>query len=168
MVKADLSYIVLIFRIIISCSGNGTQSIVWQINEETYRQTLESEGGAPTQQTGPQVYYGSIHDILSYPCEVRRIIQPNYSELPADVLQDGKVSLVQAASVSIHKSHGQYIENVHLEQYSSEEHFWGVLYEEKYRKVLDKAQDFLDHTGGPGDDVLVFIRFVCSISFHDR
>lgn len=50
--------------------GNGTQSIAWQINEETYRQTLESEGGAPNAKTGPQIYYGSIHDILSYPCEV--------------------------------------------------------------------------------------------------
>ncbi|PPQ77079.1 hypothetical protein CVT25_014892 [Psilocybe cyanescens] len=119
--------------------GNGTQSIVWQINEETYRQTLESEGGGPNQKMGPQVYYGSIHDILSYPCE------------------DGKVNLVQAASVSLHKSHGQYIENIHLETYTSEDHFWDVLYKEKYSKLLDKARDFLNDTGGPGDDVLVFI-----------
>ena len=51
--------------------GNGTQAIAWQINEETYRQTLESEGGSPNAATGPHVFYGSIHDILSYPCEVR-------------------------------------------------------------------------------------------------
>ncbi|KAF8962998.1 histone deacetylase complex protein [Flammula alnicola] len=119
--------------------GNGTQSIVWQINEETYRQTLESEGGGPTSKTGPQIYYGSIHDILSYPCE------------------DGKVNLVQAASVSLHKSHGQYIENIHLQTYTSEQHFWDVLYKEKYSKLLDKARAFLDDTGGPGDDVLVFV-----------
>ena len=50
--------------------GNGTQAIAWQINEETYRQTLESEGGSPNVATGPYVFYGSIHDILSYPCEV--------------------------------------------------------------------------------------------------
>lgn len=120
--------------------GNGTQSIVWQINEETYRQTLESEAGASNSQTGPKIYYGSLHDILSYPCE------------------DGKVSLVQAASVSLHKSHGQYIENVHLQTYTSEQHFWDVLYKEQYSKLLDKAQAFLDDTGGPGDDVLFFIR----------
>ncbi|PPQ64835.1 hypothetical protein CVT24_008200 [Panaeolus cyanescens] len=119
--------------------GNGTQSIVWQINEESYRQTIESEAGAPNVQPGPTIFYGSIHDILSYPCE------------------DGKPSLVQAASVSIHKSHGQYIENVHLETYTSEEHFWDVLYKERYSKVLTKAKEFLDHTGGPGDDVLFFI-----------
>ncbi|KAF8157895.1 histone deacetylase domain-containing protein [Crassisporium funariophilum] len=119
--------------------GNGTQSIAWQINEETYRQTLESEGGAPESKIGPQIYYGSIHDILSYPCE------------------DGKANLVQAASVSIHKSHGQYIENVHLQTYTSEEHFWNVLYKEQYSRLLGKAQEFLDDTGGPGDDVMVFI-----------
>jgi hypothetical protein len=80
------------------------------------------------------------------------------SHLPLD--KDGKVNLVQAASVSIHKSHGQYIENVHLQTYTSEEHFWDVLYKNEYSKLLDRAQDFLDDTGGPGDDVLIFIRFL--------
>lgn len=51
--------------------GNGTQSIVWQINEETYRVKLEESHGAPPQKPGLQVFYGSLHDILSYPCEVR-------------------------------------------------------------------------------------------------
>ncbi|TFK34787.1 histone deacetylase domain-containing protein [Crucibulum laeve] len=120
--------------------GNGTQSIVWQINEETYRQSLETESGALLpDKPGPQVYYGSIHDILSYPCE------------------DGKPHLVQAASVSLHKSHGQYIENVHLQTYTSEEHFWDVLYKDQYSRLLRKAEEFLDGTGGPGDDVMVFI-----------
>lgn len=58
---ADMSTVLL---------GNGTQSIVWQINEETYRQTLETESGGPPSKPGPQVFYGSLHDILSYPCEV--------------------------------------------------------------------------------------------------
>ena len=51
--------------------GNGTQSIVWQINEESYRRTLQSENEGSTPGEGPQIFYGSIHDILSYPCEVR-------------------------------------------------------------------------------------------------
>ncbi|KAG1852059.1 histone deacetylase domain-containing protein [Suillus tomentosus] len=124
--------------------GNGTQSIVWQINEETYRQTLESEQSpsepnAPPRTRGPQIFYGSIHDILSFPCE------------------DGKVSFVQAASTSIHGSHGQYIENIHLQTYSSETHFWEVLYKEQYSTLLKRASQFLDGTGGPGDDVMVFI-----------
>ena len=51
--------------------GNGTQSIAWQINEETYRKTLEDEACEASQNDpGLMVYYGSIHDVLSYPCEV--------------------------------------------------------------------------------------------------
>ncbi|KAF8625944.1 hypothetical protein AX17_006670 [Amanita inopinata Kibby_2008] len=119
--------------------GNGTQSIAWQINEESYRQILEKEAGSPDAKTGPQVFYGSIHDVLSYPCE------------------DGKVELVQAASVSIHKAHGQYIENIHLEPYTSEQQFRDVLYKKKYSRLLKKAEEFLTDTGGPGDDVLIFI-----------
>ncbi|KAJ7456771.1 Arginase/deacetylase [Mycena galericulata] len=128
--------------------GNGTQSIIWQMNEETYRQTLETEGGAPTSKKGPQVYYGSIHDILSYPCE------------------DGKAELVQAASVSLHGSHGQYIENVHLQTYTSPEH-WETLYTEQYSRILRKAEDFLNSTGGPGQDVLVFISCGMDASEHE-
>ncbi|KAJ3494925.1 hypothetical protein NLJ89_g10712 [Agrocybe chaxingu] len=70
---------------------------------------------------------------------------------------DGIIELVQAASVSLHKSHGQHIENVHLQTYTSEEHFWNVLYKEQYSRLLTKAKEFLDHTGGPGDDILIFI-----------
>ncbi|KAI1790191.1 Arginase/deacetylase [Ganoderma leucocontextum] len=119
--------------------GNGTQAIAWQINEETYRKQLEAEAGVPPGKPGLQVYYGSIHDILSYPCE------------------DGKAELVQAASVSIHGPHGQYIENVHLRPYVSSEDFWENLYPGPYSHLLKKAGEFLDNTGGAGDDVLLFI-----------
>jgi hypothetical protein len=50
-------------------TGNGTQSIVWQINEETYQAKLATEAGGP-HKPGLQAYYGSVHDILSFPCEV--------------------------------------------------------------------------------------------------
>ncbi|TFK52172.1 Arginase/deacetylase [Heliocybe sulcata] len=118
--------------------GNGTQSLIWQINEETYRRSVEAEYSGDTKQ-GLQVYYGSVHDILSYPCE------------------DGKPDLVQAASVSIHGPHGQHIENVHLQPYESLEQFWDVVYTGPYSRLLAKAGEFLDSTGGPGEDVLVFI-----------
>jgi histone deacetylase HOS3 len=49
--------------------GNGMQSIVWQINEEEYQAKLAAEAGGPPK-PGFQVYYGSVHDILSFPCEV--------------------------------------------------------------------------------------------------
>ena len=55
-------------------TGNGTQSIVWQINEEAHRNRLEAEAGAPFV-PGLQVYYGSVHDILSFPCEVIAVVQ---------------------------------------------------------------------------------------------
>lgn len=124
--------------------GNGTQSIVWQINEETYQQTLKSEQSpsepsAPPPTRGPQIFYGSIHDVLSFPCE------------------GGKASFVQAASTSIHGPHGQHIENIHLQTYSSETYFWDVLYREQYSALLKRASQFLDSTGGPGDDVMIFI-----------
>jgi len=52
--------------------GNGTQAIAWGINEEYYRKILESESKPPDQpaETGLQIFYGSLHDILSFPCEV--------------------------------------------------------------------------------------------------
>ncbi|KAK7022255.1 histone deacetylase HOS3 [Favolaschia claudopus] len=115
---------------------NGTQSIVWQMNEGTYRQTLESENGAPVSRKGPQDLYTTL---LSYPCEA------------------GKVELVQAASVSIHGSHGQFIEN----------NSWEKLYAEQYSEILRKAEEFLDSTGGPGEDVLVFISCGMDASEHE-
>ncbi|KAH9065493.1 Arginase/deacetylase [Lactarius vividus] len=119
--------------------GNGTQSIVWQINEDAYRTKLEADAGAPVKPS-LQLYYGSVHDILSFPCE------------------DGKPDMVQAASVSIHGPHGQYIENVHLEPFESEEQFWDVHYRGAYSKLLSKAEDFVKNTGGASsDDTLIFI-----------
>lgn len=73
--------------------------------------------------------------------------------------QDGKIELVQAASVSLHGPHGQHIENIHLQPYTSDEHF-NVLYKEQYSKLLKKAGEFIEGSGGKGDDVLVFIRSV--------
>jgi histone deacetylase HOS3 len=48
--------------------GNGTQALAWQINEESYRQALE-DAANPLAVGGGQLQV-SIHDILSYPCEV--------------------------------------------------------------------------------------------------
>ena len=67
------------------------------------------------------------------------------------------MSLGQAASVSIHGPHGQHIENIHLEQFDSEEDFWTNLYPRKYIKLLERAEDFLKQTDA--EDVLVFIRY---------
>jgi len=55
--------------------------------------------------------------------------------------------------------HGEHIEKVHLQPYTSE-HFFDVLYKEQYSKLLKKAREFIEGSGGKGDDVLVFIRSV--------
>ncbi|CAL1712270.1 unnamed protein product [Somion occarium] len=130
--------------------GNGTQSIVWQINEESYRNTIEASNGSQAAKIGPQIFYGSLHDVLSYPCE------------------DGKAELVQAASVSIHGPHGQYIENIHLQTYQSEEEFWERLYNQRYSKLLKKAESFIEETGGPSSDVLVFVSAGFDASEHEH
>ena len=106
--------------------------------------------------TAPSTIFSRIH--VRYVLPRTECLFVPLSHLPLD--KDGKVNLVQAASVSIHKSHGQYIENIHLQTYTSEAHFWDVLYKNEYSKLLDRARDFLDDTGGPGDDVLIFIRFL--------
>ncbi|EIN12906.1 Arginase/deacetylase [Punctularia strigosozonata HHB-11173 SS5] len=140
---------VLIFDIDLH-HGNGTQSIVWQINEETYRKSQELEAQRRFAESaendiklpdaaGLQVFYGSIHDVLSYPCE------------------DGVPALVQAASTSVHGPHGQYIENIHLQPYSTDEHFWDVLYPQRYSAIFQRAEQFVQETGGGGKDVLIFI-----------
>ncbi|PCH39800.1 Arginase/deacetylase [Wolfiporia cocos MD-104 SS10] len=129
--------------------GNGTQSIAWRINEETYRKNIEEAHGAPPGKPGLQMFYGSLHDILSYPCE------------------DGKTELIQAASVSIHGPHGQHIENIHLRPYSSEKEFWENLYAGPYSGLLQRAGEFLERTGGAGDDVMIFISCGFDASEHE-
>ncbi|KAJ3921353.1 Arginase/deacetylase [Lentinula edodes] len=134
--------------------GNGTQSLAWAINEETQRQKLEAEArieagnSFPATIPGLQVYYSSIHDILSYPCE------------------DGTPSMVQAASVSISGAHGQWIENVHLKDHAKEGDFWG-LYEEHYKKIIHKAEEFVQSTATKNEDVLVFISCGFDASEHE-
>ncbi|KAL5488081.1 HOS3 [Sanghuangporus weigelae] len=117
--------------------GNGTQSLAWQINEETYRQRLETKADSQGISAGLEIFYGSIHDVLSFPCE------------------DGVLSMVQAASVSIHGLHGQHIENIHLQEYRSEEDFWKDLYPNKYSRLLSKAEEFVK--GTDPSQLLVFI-----------
>lgn len=72
---------------------------------------------------GLQIFYASLHDILSFPCE------------------EGNPELVRDASVSV-AAHGQFIENMHLEPYSTHEEFWTDLYP-RYQGLFAKAKKFL-------------------------
>ena len=99
-------------------------------------QTPVSKPTSTPAKPGLRMFYASAHDILSYPCE------------------DGNPELVRDASVSLpHGSHGQWIENVHLETYASEREFWvgrdaadeGV-YERTFGKLLRSAEGFVRRT----------------------
>lgn len=65
--------------------------------------------------------------------------------------------MIQAASVSIHGPHGQYIENVHLLPYRTEAEFWDSLYHGPYHRLLEKAESFLRDHASSGN-AMVFIR----------
>ncbi|KZT38900.1 Arginase/deacetylase [Sistotremastrum suecicum HHB10207 ss-3] len=135
--------------------GNGTQSIAWSINEETYRKELEHEGRedatasaiATQGPKGLKVFYGSLHDILSFPCE------------------DGNPALIQAASTSLHGPHGQWIENQHLVEYTTDEEFYKNVYP-RYLKLLDRARDFAESMCQT-EEVLVFISCGFDASVHE-
>ena len=47
-------------------AGNGTQEITSQLNSESWRDRHEKQG--------VRVFYGSIHDIGSFPCEVNLFV----------------------------------------------------------------------------------------------
>lgn len=153
--------------------GNGTQKVAWKINEETRRTDRERDarlaslratfaqkdgtrrggrksGGASATTAlqdeeaklpprGLQIYYSSLHDIESYPCE------------------DGDADLVRDASVTLDGAHGQWIQNVHLDKYTSPEEF-DQLYREKYHPALfGKARRFLQATDARPGKTLILI-----------
>ncbi|KAI0083189.1 histone deacetylase domain-containing protein [Irpex rosettiformis] len=106
--------------------GNGTQAIIRDLTKHADR---------------PSIFYGSIHDLNSYPCE------------------DGDPDMVRDAMVVSLGDNDEWIHNIPLKQYTSEAQFW-QHYNETYSELFVSAQKFLDATGGSGsdmDDVLIFI-----------
>lgn len=59
--------------------GNGTQALVMPLNAASYAEDLAMAAGKPPSdmrglkgpRRGWKGFYGSVHDIYSYPCEVR-------------------------------------------------------------------------------------------------
>jgi histone deacetylase HOS3 len=61
--------------------GNGTQALAFSINQEAHRRDLENAAKRkaaahqhdvePKMSNELKIYYASLHDILSFPCEVR-------------------------------------------------------------------------------------------------
>ncbi|KAL1917428.1 uncharacterized protein VTP21DRAFT_3821 [Calcarisporiella thermophila] len=119
--------------------GNGTQDIVWKSNK--IQANLHGDKGL-------KIFYGSLHDILSYPCE------------------SGDDECIQAASLCL-MSHSQYIWNVHLEPWKSLAHH-DQLYSERYAVLFEKAREFLEKTRNGTERVLVWISCGMDACEHEH
>ncbi|KAK4055262.1 histone deacetylase [Microbotryomycetes sp. JL201] len=121
--------------------GNGTQEIAWRINAEandallkmsaTPRKTSPKKAGSDHLQTVPQslqVFYGSLHDIYSYPCE------------------DGDVYNIHSASLNLSGGHSQWISNVHLDSFTDESDFYDRLYPRYRDRLLGAGREFVNKT----------------------
>ncbi|BEJ12158.1 hypothetical protein CspHIS471_0206180 [Cutaneotrichosporon sp. HIS471] len=125
--------------------GNGTQALVMPLNAASNLEDLAVAAGKPPSdmrgRSGPRRtwkgFYGSVHDIYSYPCE------------------DGNLDLIRDASVSL-AAHGQYIENIHLQPYEDEADFYKRIYP-LYLALLDKARVFMRDTQADPDKTVLFI-----------
>ncbi|OWZ60972.1 hypothetical protein AYX14_07033, partial [Cryptococcus neoformans] len=77
--------------------GNGTQALVMPLNAASYADDIQVKAGKPPvigqggrRRRGWKAFYGSVHDIYSYPCE------------------DGDLDFIRDASISL-AAHGQYM-----------------------------------------------------------
>ncbi|UZJ56237.1 hypothetical protein CBS101457_005557 [Exobasidium rhododendri] len=154
--------------------GNGTQAIAWRINADTVRLDLESEakrkatqaefdrkarkgrksGGdstleVPQPKRGLKVFYGSLHDIESFPCE------------------DGNKELITDASMCIEGAHGQWIWNIHLDAHTSPQDA-RRLYDEKYSQLIQKAREFFERTSSSPETSLLLISAGFDANMHEQ
>ncbi|CAD6966218.1 unnamed protein product [Tilletia laevis] len=106
--------------------------------------TASSEDAPPLEKEGEEgrrglkIFYGSLHDIESYPCET------------------GEPDLVRDASVCVEGAHGQWIWNVHLDSYASPSEF-NTLYTSKYATLFKKAHKFALQTSSTPSKTLILI-----------
>ncbi|KLT44843.1 Arginase/deacetylase [Cutaneotrichosporon oleaginosum] len=125
--------------------GNGTQALVMPLNAASYSEDLAVAAGKPPSDMRGRSgrrrtwkgFYGSVHDIYSYPCE------------------DGDLDLIRDASVNL-AAHGQYIENIHLQPYEDEADFYKRIYP-LYLALLDKARVFMRETQADPAKTVLFI-----------
>ncbi|KAL4402622.1 histone deacetylase [Malassezia pachydermatis] len=101
-----------------------------------YEQLLYNESVAGRR--AQNVFYGSVHDIESYPCE------------------NGDPDLVRNASVCLAGAHGQWIWNVHLDTHRDDADF-DEVYRTKYAQLFAQARRFLRETHAVPPRTLVVI-----------
>lgn len=192
--------------------GDGTQSIVWRINEETFRMDADREArknailaeeksrerkqksgtsnakkmgdkakSEPNPDTsisstkqeegkveqlnqpreehedrwttllgrrGLKVFYGSLHDIESFPCE------------------DGNKQKVTDASIRLEGGHGQWIWNVHLDSHANRDDFLSA-YDKKYKELIRKAKQFFENTQSTSKASMVIISAGFDACVHE-
>ncbi|KAH9820248.1 histone deacetylase domain-containing protein [Melampsora americana] len=113
--------------------GNGTQEIVWEINQ---RFNLK-EGS----EEKLKISYSSLHDLNSYPCE------------------SGEIDKIQKASLNlcISNSIQQFIQNLHLESWSDEVDFFKRLYPKIWLAFENHMIKFFEITQAKVEKSLIFV-----------
>ncbi|KAI8443520.1 histone deacetylase domain-containing protein [Phakopsora pachyrhizi] len=143
--------------------GNGSQEIVWQINEKSEEIVAAYDGkakvselmdpssqsiklnplGKPetTEKRNLKISYSSLHDINSYPCE------------------DGDPERIKDASLNIcvGNSINQFIQNLHLESWANEAEFYEHLYPEIWSKFESHMTKFFEITNARPESSLIFV-----------
>lgn len=126
--------------------ASGTQSLVWDINakaaEAAASQSSSPKGKGRSNATSSKrplrVFYGSLHDILSYPCET------------------GDPQIVANASVRL-AAHDQHICNVHLQPYSSQSQFHTQVYPSYQKDLFGAATEFCKATQADPSRTLIVV-----------
>ncbi|EKM52217.1 uncharacterized protein PHACADRAFT_164147 [Phanerochaete carnosa HHB-10118-sp] len=122
--------------------GNGTQRVVKEINAQRPANPANGKDEYPT------MFYGSIHDIKSYPCA------------------NGDSNRISASLVA-RGADGQWVENIHMQPYTSEEEFW-EHYEQRYVTLIERASEFVASTQASVEKTMVFISCGFSASRHEH
>lgn len=123
--------------------------MVWDINAKAAvaaaaaSKTGTPKGKGKQQQQPPpkrplKVFYGSLHDILSFPCET------------------GDPHIVANASVRL-AAHGQHISNVHLKPYTSSSQFHSEVYPQYQHGLFGAAKEFCKDTQADPSKTLFII-----------
>ncbi|TGZ78430.1 Arginase/deacetylase [Ascodesmis nigricans] len=109
--------------------GDGSQAITWSLNDLATRRPSSSK--SKSKRTGPSfqiptIGYFSMHDINSFPCE------------------SGVAETIRNASINLEGAHNQWIRNIHLTPYTTNDEFWD-LYNSRYSGLITSARRFLLH-----------------------
>jgi histone deacetylase HOS3 len=99
---------------------------------------------------GLKMFYGSLHDIESFPCEL------------------GDKDKVYDASVCIEGAHGQWIWNVHLDSHAGSPTAVQNAYEQKYAQLLQKARRFFEQTESVAQRSLLIISAGFDACVHEH